>query len=171
MEAVPQGLHDGHADIVEDNGEHPAEVDPEIDQGVGQDGIRRIHGDQQLGDQQQPRRRGEYGGDDAEQEGGVDGPGHVFLIPRAVIPGDHHASAHGDAVEEADDQKGEVPPGADGGEGPVVGEIPQHPGVRHVVELLKELAQQHGQGEGDDAADDGALGEGGGAAVPGLLER
>ena len=41
-----------------------AEVDPEIDQGVGQDGIRRIHGDQQLGDQQQPRRRGEYGGDE-----------------------------------------------------------------------------------------------------------
>ena len=40
-------------------------------------------------------------------------PGHVFLISRAVIPGDHHASAHGDAVEEADDQKGEVPPGAD----------------------------------------------------------
>ena len=103
MEAVPQGLHDGHADVVEDDGEHPAEVDAEIGEGIGQDGLRRVHQHQQLRHQQQPHHGGQHRGHDAEGEAGMDGFGHVFLVPRAVVAGDDDAAAHGDAVEKADD--------------------------------------------------------------------
>ena len=159
VEAVPQRAHDGHTDIIEDDGEHAAEIDAEIGQGVGQHRFRGVHDQQQAGHQQQPHHRGEHRGDDAEQEVGVDGPDHIFLVLGAVIPGDDHAAADGDAVEKADDQKGEAAAGADGGKGPVVGEIAQHPGIGQIVELLEQLPQKQGEGKGEDTLDDGALGQ------------
>ena len=115
VEAVPQRAHDGHADIVEDDGEHPAKIDAEIGQRIGKHRLRRVHDEQQPGHQQKPHHGGQHRGDDAEQEVGVDGPDDVFLIFGSVVPGDDDAAADGDAVEKADDEEGQVPPGADSG--------------------------------------------------------
>ena len=62
-------------------------------------------------------------------------------------------------AKKADDQKGEAAAGADGGKGPVVGEIAQHPGIGQIVELLEQLPQKQGEGKGEDTLDDGALGQ------------
>ena len=153
VEAVAQRLHDGHADVVEDDREHAAEIDAEIGQRVGQHRGRRMGQQQQLRHQQRPHHRREHRRGDPEQEIGVDGLRYVLFVPRSIVPGDDDAAAHSDTVEETDDEEGEVAAGADGGKGFVLGEIPQHPGVGQVVELLEELAEEHRQRKGKDAPD------------------
>ena len=60
----------------------------------------------------------------------MDGLFYVLLVAGTEVAGDDHAAAQSDAVEKADDQKGQVGGGADGGKGVVVRKITHHPGVR-----------------------------------------
>ena len=136
-DAVPLGLHNGHADIVEDNGDHAPEIHPEILQGVGEYILRRVHKDQEPWNQQKPHDGSENGGKQAKKEVRVDGLSGVFPIPGTEIPGDDHAAAYTDAAEKADNQKGQVAAAADGREGAVLGEVSNDPGIGHVVKLLQ----------------------------------
>lgn len=89
----------------------------------------------------------------------MDGPDHVFLVSGPVIPGNDHPAAYGDAAEKAYNEKGEVSPGADGGESLVCGKIAQDPGVGQIIELLKQLSEKQRQSKGKNTLGDGPLSE------------
>ena len=114
-QTVPLSLHDGHTDVIENNGGHAAEVHPEVLQGVGQDFHRCPHQNQHFGNEQQTGSRCNQGREE----------------------GNDYTAANADTVKETDDHKGQIAAAADGSKGAVVGKIADDPGIRHIIELLQ----------------------------------
>ena len=75
---------------------------------------------------------------------------HLRHVPRAVVLGDDHAVAGGEAHGDGEEEEGEAARRADGRERRLPGEIADDDGVRGVVELLEQGTQQHGEREPDD---------------------
>ena len=133
MNTVPEGAHDRHADIVKDNRGNAAKINPEVSQGMGHDGIRRVHQPQDQRRQQKPDPGGNNRRNDPEEEVGVNGFLHAFFVPRPVITGDDNAAADSDPVKKTDDQKRQAAAGTDRRKGVIVREIADDPGVRQIV--------------------------------------
>ena len=76
--------------------------------------------------------------------------GHAFTLPGAVITRGDDARAHGDAVEEAHQQKNRGAGGADRSQRTAAQEIPHDQGVGGSVKLLEQVAQKQGKGKGND---------------------
>ena len=98
---------------------------------------------------------------DAQQErqhhGGVHRLPHLFLPLGAVILADDHARAAGEAKEKADQRIDHRPYRAHGGKRLVADVVAHHPGIHHVVELLKKIAHHQRQGKVDQMLCDAAL--------------
>ena len=156
-DAVAQCLHGGHADIIEHNGGDSAEVDPEIPQGMGENILRRVHPHQQPGNDEKTEDGCRQRSQQSKEEIGVDGLLQIILIPGAEVPGDDNAAAGGNAAEKANDQKGQIAAAAHRGKGLVAGKVADDPGIRHIVELLKNLPQKNWQREGKNAQSDASF--------------
>ena len=105
------------------------------------------HPDQDLRGQHNSRKSEHSACGKAEGYGGVDSFLKAFNISGAVISGNHHAGAHGNAVEEAHHEENEIPRGAYRGQCIAVQEISHDQGVCSVVELLKEIPQKKRESE------------------------
>ena len=66
--------------------------------------------------------------------------------------------AAGQAHEGADEHIDDGGHGAYGGEGLLADEVAHHPGIHHVVHLLKEVPRQQGQGKQEQVGKDVPLG-------------
>ena len=71
-----------------------------------------------------------------------------FIIVRSVVAADHDAGADGSSCEEHDDHVDDTCCGPNSGEGVGADEVADDEAVYGVVELLKEVAEKDGQGEG-----------------------
>ena len=67
------------------------------------------------------------------------------------------ARAHGQPRKEADQRVDDIARGTDGGQRLLAHKLADHHAVHRVVQLLENLADQHGNGEADQMAGDGAL--------------
>ena len=145
--AVSHRMEDAHEDVIHHGEDGAPEVIAKIIDGLGQHIFRRVHPLQNGGGKDHARNGEERAGDEAEGHIRMDGPGHAGVIPRAEIPGDHHARAHGDPVEKADHHEDQAAGGAYRRHGVVANEFTDRPGIEGVVELLKDVAQQDRQGK------------------------
>ena len=136
-QTVPLSLHDGHTDVIENNGGHAAEVHPEVLQGVGQDFHRCPHQNQHFGNEQQTGSRCNQGREESKKEGVVNGLLGIGVVLCPEVPGNDYTAANADTVKETDDHKGQIAATADGSKGAVVGKIADDPGIRHIIELLQ----------------------------------
>ena len=157
MTAVAHGLEDAHGNIIEEYRQAAVEIRPEVGDGVGQHIRRRTHPPQQLGCQHHAHHRQDQAAGDAEGQTGVDGQLEIFPVPSAVVLGDQHARAQGGALQEADNHKDQIGRGTDGGQGLLADKVADDQGVGGVVELLEQIAQEDGDGEGHQPLPDGAL--------------
>ena len=79
---------------------------------------------------------------------------HIFGAVCAVILADDHACAGGKTNEKADEHIDDGTHRAHGGKGLVADIFAHHPGVHHVVKLLKNVAEQQRKGECNDMPGD-----------------
>ena len=156
--AVAQGVHDTGKGVVHHTRAHTGEVAPEVADGIGQHLGIRVHPQQQRRGEQYADDGEDQAADEAQQHGGVDGSGHLVIVPCAEIAGDGHAHAAGGAGEEADKQEDQGAGGADGGQRVVAQEVADDQRVGGVVQLLKQLAQENGNGESGDEPPGHAVG-------------
>ena len=156
--AVTQRVHDACKGIVHHTRAHTGEIAPEVADGVGQHLRVGVHPPQQGGGEQNADDGEDQAADQSQQHGGVDGAGHLVIIPCAEVTGDGHAHAAGGSREEADQQEDQGAGGADGGQRVVAKEVADDQGVGGVVQLLEQLAQENGNGEAGDEPPGHAVG-------------
>ena len=82
---------------------------------------------------------------------------HLFLVPRTEIARSHHTGAHGNAAEKADEQEDKVACGADGGKRVIADKISHDQRVGGVVQLLKQIPDEHRDRVAQDPLVDGPL--------------
>ena len=148
--AVAQRVHDACKGVVHHTRAHTGEVAPEVGDGVGQHLRVGVHPPQQGGGEQNADDGEDQAADQSQQHGGVDGAGHLIIIPCAEVAGDSHTHATGGAGEKADQQEDQRAGGTDGGQCVVSQKVADDQGVSGVVELLEQLAQENGDGESGD---------------------
>ena len=102
----------------------------------------------------------EQPGQHAEQEGGGHGFFQLFDVFCAFILGNHNVGAHTDAHIQGVEYHHNGKAGVDGGEamGAVGSKVADHNGVYDVIQLLKQVSENDGQGKQDDLFGDRALG-------------
>ena len=76
------------------------------------------------------------------------------IVPRADMPGDDHACAHGETHEEGGHQIDVGSGGGDGGQGVRIDQVADNQRVYRVVHLLKEMPDEHRHREADQLAAD-----------------
>ena len=143
--AVPHRLEDAGAHGVEHYGAGAQEVHSKIGNGISDDIAGGAHPAQNLGGQQNAHHGEHKPGRDAHRYGGVEGAGEIFPVIGAVKAGNNHPGTQGDSVNKPYQQHNH--------------EIADNHGVHGVVELLKEVAEKDGQGEGQHFAGNAALGQ------------
>ena len=112
---------------------------------------------QRPGDKEDAHHRQHRARREGQHRRGVDHPGEGLPVPGAVLLGDDHRGAGGDAHKKAQDQVD------DGGRGPAHGaqgvhahEVAHHQGIHRVVHLLEEGAKGDWQEEEQDLLPDDA---------------
>jgi hypothetical protein len=86
-------------------------------------------------------------GDEQKDIHGLDGPLDPFHVPGPEILGDDDGATEGHADDQGDQGEDDGEGGADCGQGIFAQKIPHDDGVYDVVELLEQVAQQHGHCE------------------------
>lgn len=117
------------------------------------------HPAQNLGGQQNAHHGEHKPGRDAHRYGGVEGAGEIFPVIGAVKAGNNHPGTQGDSVNKPYQQHNHAGGGAHRRQSGAADEIADNQGVHGVVELLKEVAEKDGQGEGQHFAGNAALGQ------------
>ncbi len=156
--AVTHRAEDAGAHVVDQQAHDAGEVDGEVGRGLRHHLRRRVHQPQQRGGQAHADAGEGHAHDQRDDDGGVDGPGHLFLHFGAVVLTDDHTGAAAEPHEKADEHVDDGAHAAHGGEGLVGHEVAHHPGVHHIVELLEHVARQQGQGKQDQVPGDAARG-------------
>ena len=111
---------------------------------------------QRPGNKENAHHRQDGARHERQRRRGVHHPGEGLTVPSAVLLGDDHCGAGGDAHEEAQNQVDDRGRGsAHGAQGVHANEI-AHQGVHGVVHLLEEGAQGHRQEEEQDLLPDDA---------------
>ena len=157
MTAVAHSVEDTHEDIVHHREDGTAEIVAEIADGLGQHLLGGAHPAQDRGGKGHTRNGQQHAGGEAEGDIRMYGLTHSCIVLRAIVPGDDHARAHGDAVEKAHHHKNQAAGGADRRQGGIPQEPAHHPGIEGIVELLEHIAQKHRQGEQQHGLPDGAF--------------
>ena len=112
---------------------------------------------QRPGNKENAHHRQDGARHERQRRRGVHHPGEGLTVPSAVLLGDDHCGAGGDAHEEAQNQVDDRGRGsAHGAQGVHANEIAHHQGVHGVVHLLEEGAQGHRQEEEQDLLPDDA---------------
>ena len=121
-------------------------------------GLLHLHETQQgpADDHREGRQRQHSQGD--EGVGRVHHVPHPVQLARAVVLGDGHRCAAADAHEEAGEEEDHRVADAHRGQSRLADKTAHHPAVHHVVKLLEQAAQQHGEGKGEQMPHDIALG-------------
>ena len=95
--------------------------------------------------------KAEQAQDGAEEEegneGGIDGLLHFIVLVGAEIAADDYGGAYATADGDADEDGGQGVGGTYGGQGLLADVAADDGGVYGVIELLEEVAQDHGQGK------------------------
>lgn len=129
--------HIGHTHII---GLHRGVQQPQ--QGRGGQGAQHHH---------------DEGGDAGEGEAGAHGVGQLLLLLGTEVLGHHDAGASGDAHKENNEQVQGGAASAHGGQSQVAHIFAHDHRVGGVVELLGDVADEQGNGEGDDFLPRGTL--------------
>ena len=159
MLAVAHRVKDTHEDVVHDGENGAAEVESEINHRLGKNAFRCIHPPKNRRRESDAEHRQQDARSQAEGHIGVDGDAHFFMVLRTEETGDDHTGTHGHTVEKAHEHMDQTAGGADCSQGSIADETAHHPGVKGIVELLKNIAQKNGQGEKQDFFPDGTLGQ------------
>ena len=148
--AVAEGAEDGPGEVIGHGDRHAAVDDRQVERGHVEDAVRRVQQAQRAAHREQGEegeQRGDAGG---ELDGDGDGPAQALFVLGAEALGDEDGEALSCAADDAEDEPAEPVRRADGGEGFHPGEAPDDGRVGHRIELLEDVAQHQGQGEGDD---------------------
>ena len=161
VEGTPGVAHcpeNAGAHVVDEQPRNAGKIDGQIGRGLRQHLRRGVHQGQHGRDQGQTQGRERPAQHQRQHHGRVDGVPDSVRLMGPVILTDDHACAAGQAHEKANEHIDDGPHSAHGGERLVGHEVAHHPGVHHVVQLLKHVAGQQRQGELHQVAGDAALG-------------
>ena len=126
-------MENANKNVVHDGEDGAAEIVAEIEDGLG----KHICGGSHPAQNRRGKGHAQNGEDHtcgkAEGDIRVDGKAHMRIVLGSEIPGDHHACAHGNTVEETDHHMDDTSGGADRRQGIVPQEIANYPGVEGVV--------------------------------------
>ena len=89
----------------------------------------------------------------------MDGPLHMVVVLRPVVPGDEHPGAQGHAVDKAHHQQNHAAGGADRRQCGPADEVAYNEGVHRIVQLLKQVAEEDRQSKGQHLFGDAAFGQ------------
>ena len=146
---VAHGPEDACAHVVEHEAEDAGKVDGEIPPRLGEHLGGRLHEGEHIGGHPYAHGREHHAQQQRHHQGGVDRFLDLVLLFGAVVLGDDHARARGQAHEEADEHVQNGVHRAHGAEGFLAHVVAHHPGVHGVVELLEQVPQQQRHGEPD----------------------
>ena len=146
-DAVAKGADNVGNQAVADQRERSREHDEHVVVGHLVDFVRRVHHAQD----ERRAQAADDGGHRAEDEGDDDGDGHgmahVVIVLRAEPLRRDDGQAGCQPEEEAEHEKHDAACAADGRQGAVAKRPPDDRRVRHVVELLEDVADQQGNGK------------------------
>ena len=98
---VADGAVDGVAEVVEGQRRHTEEVDPQVQNGTGEQVLLGVEQAQQGGGAHQTDEQQDHACDEADQNGGVDGLADVVRVAGTVKASHQHVDAVAEADEEA----------------------------------------------------------------------
>ena len=145
-EAAEHGAHR----VVAEHEHHSREHDPQVGAGLRKDLIGRPHQAQDRAGGRQSHNAHDQRGEEENEDRRVPGPGELGVVPGAKELRQHHARPHRDAHHEGDHQEHDGKARANGRQGLLADEPADDDSVHRRVELLKHVAEQHREGEGDD---------------------
>lgn len=155
--AIPHRLHDAPALVIHHQADAARKVGTDIADRLRHDILRGAHPLKDLRGEEHPHDGEENARSQTEGDIGMDGRAHFFDLTGAEVAGDHHACAHRDAAEEADQQEDEGAGAGNGGEGAVAQHIADDEGIGGIIELLEQKAQEQRHRKGDQLLADGAF--------------
>ena len=142
----PSGIahraQNARAHVVKQQSGHAREIVRQIRLRFGKHLGRRVLHAQRHGRNDNAQHRERHGHRRRQHDGRVHRLVHLALVTRAEILRNHHARTAGQPAERADEQIDDGPDGTDGGKRLAADVVAHHPGIHHVVKLLKQIAQQ-----------------------------
>ena len=147
MAAVTYGMQDAYEDIVHDGKDRTAEIKPEVGNGLGKYISGGAHPFEDRGRKNNTRNGQDRTGSKTEGHIGMNGQPHGLVVPCAKAAGNYDTGTHGNAVEKANHHKDQTAGGTDSRQGIFTQKIAYTPGVKGIVKLLKDIAQQYRQGK------------------------
>ena len=152
---VACGPQQRRAEVIQPGGRHAQEIDPQVQNGQGQHVRRRLHQPQDGRCAQHADEGQSCAADEAQQNGGVDGPVDLVVLPGAEVPGGQNAGAGGQTHEQVHQQVDQGGGGAHGSQRVVTGEAAHHDDVRRVEQQLQQTGADERQGEAQHFGQDG----------------
>lgn len=150
MFAVSDGLQDADKNVIEDERQRAHKINPEIQQGIGQDVCRCAHPDQHLRSEDQTDDRQQNTGDNPEGNIRMDCTLQTVDLSCSIIAGDYNACAHCDTVEKSNHQKNQTSGRTDGSECVAAEKVADDQGVGGIIKLLEQISEKKRKCEGDD---------------------
>ena len=155
---VPHRPQDAAAHVVKEHARDPGKIDAQVQIGFVHHVFGRFHESQHRRDDQQTHAGGDQADQEGDGNGGVHGLAQPFPVVRAVALGNDDRRAGGKSGAEAHDGVDDRPGGAHGGLRLLAHELAHHHGIHRIVQLLKQEAYCHGNGELDQVFPDRSLG-------------
>ena len=157
---IAHGPEDAGPHVVDKGGDGAAEIDPQIGEGVAHHVLGGTHEAQDGAGEENAHDVDDDAGGQGQGDARMNGLPQLLTLAGAVVLGDDHGGAGGEAHEEVhqevdDDRRG----AAHGAQGGGAHEVAHDDGVHRVVELLEKGAQQDGKEEGEERLEDGPLGD------------
>ena len=158
MPAVAHRLQNARGGIVQGDEHHAGEINAEIQDGIGEDALRRSDPPKQGGGNHHAHDGKNHARQQAEGHGGVDGGVHPLVILRAEVAGNDHAGPGKQAAEQAHQQEDDIAGGAYCGQRVAAQKVADHQRVHNVIKLLEQIAPENGKGETHNLPADRAAG-------------
>ena len=140
MTAVADSVEDAHKNVVHHDENSAQEVIAEVADGLGQHVRGSSHPAENNRRQSNTEDCQEYAGHKTEGNGGVNGFSHRRILLGAESPGDNHTGTHRKPLEKADHHKDEAAGGAYRRQRIVANKIADTPGVKRIIQLLKNIS-------------------------------
>ena len=147
---VADGAEDGVAKVVERQCGHTEEVDPQVEDGTGQQVFLGVQQPQQGGGAQQTHEQQHHTGDEADHQRRVNGAADVIGVPGPIEAGHQHVDAVAQADEKTGEQGDEDARGTHRTQRRGTGEPAHDRDVRHVEQHLQQVGQCQRQADQKD---------------------
>ena len=147
---VADGAEDGVAKVVERQRGHTEEVDPQVEDGTGQQIFLGVQQPQQGGGAQQAHEQQHHTGDEADYQRRVNGAADVIGVPGPIEAGHQHVDAVAQADEKTGEQGDEDARGTHRTQRRGTGEPAHDRDVRHVEQHLQQVGQCQRQADQKD---------------------